>query len=230
PPGSSGPVQAPPAAEDPAEGPAAGSTTVALPGSLAVSTHTIDLGRDAISSHVELTNAGDPPLTWAATSNEAWLTVGPPGGVLAGHASVTLDVTADRSQVPEGKARGSLRVSWSGGVLPIDVTMTKERAPQIAAPRTTTPGCAQPNRPAGPIRVTVSASDDTGIRSVTLTWAQPDGSVSTVQLRPRGGGWVGAAGPFPNPGTVVLQATATDMAGNTSTGPATRIRVAPCPR
>jgi len=220
-PGSSAPQPSAPASP--------GSTSATLSG-LAVSTLAVDLGPGGVGSSVELTNTGDGPLTWTVASNDPWLTVGPPDGRLGGRESVAVAVSADRAAVPEGAVRGSFQVGWTGGTVLIVVTMTEERAPQVAAPRAGAPGCAQSNVPAGRVPVTVAASDDTGLHSVTLTWVQPDGSAFTAELRARGAGWTGAAGPFPSPGTVTLQATATDVRGNSTTGPVTRIQVDPCPQ
>lgn len=200
---------------------------VPQPGSLTVSTRTIDLGTAGVSSAVELANTGGSPLDYAVTPQDSWLTLSPAGGALDGGDAVTVLVSADRNALPEGAASGSFVVTWDRGTVPVVVTLTEERPPVVGAPRTGTPGCASSSQPAR-VPVTVVASDDTGLASVNLTWTGPDGTFS-AQLRPRSAVWAGAAGPFASPGAVTLQATATDVRGNSVTGPATVIQVDPCP-
>lgn len=227
-PPASTPPSAPPGAEPGLSG-VPQPPAVLLPGSLSVSTRTVDLGADRISSSVELTNTGDRQLSYRVASRNGWLTVTPAGGGLDGGSSADILVRADRAALAEGAATGSFVITWDRGSVPVTVRLVEERPPVVGAPRVGTLGCASPGAPAGPVPVVVAASDDTGLASVTLTWTGLDGTGSAT-MGSVGGGWSGSAGPFATPGSVTVWATATDVRGNSSTGPATTVNVDPCPQ
>lgn len=215
------------------DGPAPVTTAppVARPGVLAVSATEIDLGAVGTRGTVSLSNTGDLGLSWAASSADPWLTVDPAAGDLPGGGSVVLAVRADRTALPERAGDGTVRIVWSGGEVAVLVRLTADRAPpEVGRPSVSDPGCVGPNQPAGPVRVSVVASDDGGLASVVITWAQAGGPGGEAPLADRGRAWVGSAGPFPAAGTVTLRAVATDHRGTTTAGPAVRLPVPTCLR
>jgi RNA polymerase sigma factor (sigma-70 family) len=202
--------------------PSPSATSIApAPAVLTVSTGSIDLGRRARTGTVTVGNTGGEVLTWTASPTARWLTVSPSSGQLDGGATSTLTITADRSQLPEGRSTASVVISGAGQSRTVTVTATEERAPVVGTPTTgASPSCQVP--------VTVSASDESGLASVTLFWSGPSGR---GQLAMSGSGttWSAEIGPVNVGGDFAMYAVARDTRGNTATGPTRTVYVNPCP-
>jgi RNA polymerase sigma factor (sigma-70 family) len=196
-------------------------TPVPLPGSLAVSTRSIDLGRSDTRATFGLTNTGGLPVDYQVSSRTAWLRVTSIGGRLSDGGSTSVGVVADRIKVPEGASTGRVLVTWDGGSLTVRVRLTEERDPVVGAPSV----------PAGSscdVTVTVRATDESGVGSVRLAWSGPGGS-GTARMARAASAW-SATVHISIGGSYTFRATATDGRGNTATGPSTTIDVNPCPQ
>lgn len=224
-----GPVQessVPPASTAPSTEPGLSSVpqppAVLLPGALSVSTRTVDLGPDGISSSVELTNTGDGRIGYTVAPREGWLTVSPGAGSLDGGKSANVLVRADRGVLAEGVATGSFVITWDRGSVPVTVRLVEERPPLVGQPSVVGSTCGPQGRT---VVVRADVSDDSAITSVTLVWTLPTGS-STTSMSASGAGYTATAGPFSTAAT--LQVRATDSRGNTSLGPV--VQTDPCPQ
>ena len=200
--------------------------TVETAGTLVVSTQVVDLGRTKTSAPVRLTNTGDQSVDYRVTTSTPWLAVAPSGGELAGNRSADIRVTADRSALSEGKAAGTVTISWDRGSVPVAVRISAGQPPTVGRPSIGRTVCGQGGRS---VVVSTTASDDSGVDKVVMKWTGPSGSGSST-MSPSGSGWSATIGPFPVGGAVSLQATATDQRGNSATGPLTRTSVDPCPQ
>ena len=60
---------------------------------------------------VQVTNGGNEPLEWSASSPQAWASVGTAGGILAPDAAATLATTVDAALLPAGTTAGVIDVT-----------------------------------------------------------------------------------------------------------------------
>ncbi len=200
--------------------------TVQTAGTLVVSTQVVDLGRTKASAPVRLTNTGERSVGYRVTTSTPWLAIAPAGGELPGGRSADVRVTADRSALSDGKAAGTVTISWDRGNLPVAVRISAGQPPTVGRPAIGRTICGQGGRS---VVVSTTATDDSGVDSVIMKWTGPSGSGSSAMSR-SGSAWSTTIGPFPVGGAVSLQATATDQRGNSATGPLTRTTVDPCPQ
>jgi hypothetical protein len=197
-------------------------TSSLLPGTLSVSTRTVDLGRTQSSGSLGIANTGDLPVLYQVSSRTPWLSVSPIGGRLSGQGGRRIDLRVDRSAVPEGRSTGSVVLNWDGGRVLVAVRLTEERGPVVGAPSV----------PAGSsctVPVTVRASDESGVKGVTLAWTGPTGPGIATMSRSSDGSWSTDVD-VPIGGSYTFRASATDSRGNTTTGPATTVDLDPCPQ
>lgn len=111
---------------------------------------------------------------------------------------------------------------------PTTTTTTTTTTTEPPPPRDTTPPVIvrQAARPAvihvrcTPNTTTIIATitDNVGVTSATLNWAGPDGTSGSKAMSPAGNEWSLTIGPFVKPGTGTWSLSASDAAGNTSTG------------
>ena len=201
------------------------SASTQLPGTLTLSTRAIDLGRTATRASVGLTNTGELPVDYQVSSRTGWLSVGSIGGRLGGGDGTQVAVVADRTKVPEGTSTGRLLVSWDGGSAWVKVSLDEERAPVVWRPiAAADPSCGNPT-----VSVTVSVSDDSALASVILRWTGPNGTGSS-SMSWSGSTWTASMGPFNLGGDITMHVVATDVRGNTTTGPTGTASATPCPQ
>jgi RNA polymerase sigma factor (sigma-70 family) len=210
----------------PTDTPSPTPTDHLLAGTLTLSTRVIDLGREGTSAPVRLTNTGDAPRTYRVSTATPWLTVSPASGSIAPGGSTNVVVSAHRSTVAEGRATGSVSVSWDGGTAPVTVMLTQGGPPSVGRPSVGASACGSTGRT---VKVTVAASDASGLDTVVLRWTGPAGRGSST-MSGSGSTWSSVMGPFAVGGNVTLSATATDTHGRTTTGPSTTTNVDPCPQ
>jgi hypothetical protein len=197
------------------------SESTKAPGVLTVSTSSISLGRSASSSTITLTNSGELPVDYRLTSSAGWLSASPASGRVEGGTSSRLTVRADRGRVREGSSSGTIGISWVAGGAKVAVSLVEERGPNVGRPSAGSSSTCTSNP------VQVSASDESGLRSVVLRWS--GAGSGSAPMSERGGVWRADMGQFANGGSVTMQVTATDKRGNTTTGPSRTINVDPCP-
>jgi RNA polymerase sigma factor (sigma-70 family) len=206
--------------------PSPSTSPSALPGSLTVSTRTVDLGRKASRAGIVLGNSGDLPVSYDVATRADWLAVSPADGLLDGGATARLTIRADRSGLAEGRSTGSLVITWDGGSVTVKVSVVEERGPVVGSPRVLRSTCTSTGRM---VVVTASVSDESTLSSVRLSWTGPSGAGSAT-MRLGGSGWTAQMGPFPVGGSVTMHVTATDARGNTTRGPSSTVNVDPCPQ
>jgi hypothetical protein len=195
------------------------ATPTLLPGSLTLSTNSVDLGRSATRATFQVTNVGDLPVLFQVSSHATWLRVSPIGGGLSDGGDTRVTVVADRSKVREGSSTARVLVSWDAGSATVTVSLDEERPPAVGAP-TVPPGSSCD------VDVRATVSDESGLATVTLV----AGDASTTRMtRSSGSTWTArlhiAVG-----GSYTLHVVATDTRGNTTTGPSSTTAIDPCPQ
>ena len=217
---------APPTASEPApvpsQTPTPSATPTQLPGTLALSTNAIDLGRAARRGTFGLTNSGDLPVDYQVSSRTPWLQLTSIGGRLAGDYSTQVTVVADRTRVREGANRGRVLVTWEGGRAVVTVSLDEERAPVVGS-------AAVPANASCEVDVTATVTDESALKAVTLVWSGPSGSGRTAMTPQSGASWKGHLSVTVG-GDFTLHVVATDSRGNSGTGPATTAPINPCPQ
>lgn len=103
------------------------------PGTVVVSTRSVDLGSTATTGSFGIANVGDLPVLYQVSSKTPWLSVEPIGGQLPGEGGRRVDIRADRAAVPQGTARGVVVVSWDGGTETVHVHLVAGGAPTVPA-------------------------------------------------------------------------------------------------
>lgn len=216
------------ASPTPTAGPTPTSATptpnIAAPGSLVLSTRSIDLGRRASTASIGLSNPGDLPVGYQVSSRTSWLSVSSDAGTLDGHGTGRIGLRADRGSVGEGRSTGRLLVRWSGGSAEIAVSLEEQNAPVVGRPRASAdPSCEQQT-----VTVGVTVSDQSRLSSVRLSWTGPHGSGQATMTR-TGSVWRASMGPFTLGGPITMRVTARDVRGNVATGPTGSATATPCP-
>jgi RNA polymerase sigma factor (sigma-70 family) len=207
--------------EAPEPSPTPTGTPTLLPGTITVSTRSVDLGRTLSSGSFGIANTGDLPVLYQVSPRTPWLSVTQIGGRLPGQGGRRIDLRADRSAVHEGRSTGSVVLSWDGGSVVVQVRLVEERGPVVGAP-------SVPGGTSCTVPVTVQASDESGVEKVSLAWSGPTGPGTAAMSRSSNGWSTDVAVPIG--GSYTFRATATDARGNTATGPATTVDLDPCPQ
>ena len=208
--------------QTPTPSPTASPTPSLVPGALSVSTRSVDLGRSDSSGSFGLANTGDVPVLYQVSSRTSWLSVSPIGGQLGAQGGRRIDLRADRDAVPEGRSTGTVVVNWEGGSIVVQVRLVEERDPVVSAPSVPPGSSCQ-------VPVTVRATDESGVATVSLAWSGPTGPGTATMTRSSAAGWSTTVD-VPIGGSFTFRATATDTRGNTATGAATTIDLNPCPQ
>jgi DNA-directed RNA polymerase specialized sigma24 family protein len=83
--------------------------TTAPPASvLALNTGRVDLGANASSAQIVLSDTATTAATWSATTSASWLTVAPSSGSLNGNESTRVTISIDRTSAPGGSFDGKI--------------------------------------------------------------------------------------------------------------------------
>jgi RNA polymerase sigma factor (sigma-70 family) len=206
--------------ETPTPSPSASATPSLLPGELTVSTRSIDLGRNRSQASFGLANTGEQPVVFAVSSRTRWLRLSSIGGSVSGGGTSEVSLSADRRGLREGRSTGTVVVSWDGGRTTVRVTLVEEHAPVVGAP-------SVPANSSCDVTVTVRVTDESSLGPVTLAWTGPQSG--RVRLSRNGSLWSGVVHVSIG-GSYTFTATATDVRGNTASGPSTIAAVNPCPQ
>lgn len=195
--------------------------STATPGVLTLSTTSIALGKSASSSAFTLTNSGGSPVEYRLTSDAGWLSASPTSGTLEAGASAQISVRANRGSVDEGKSTGNIGVSWDTGSARVAVSLTEENDPKVGKPTIPTdPSCNVP--------VSVTVSDESGLRSVVISWSGVGSGKKSMSDKP-GSTWTATIGQFSVGGSVKMTVTAVDKRGNSASSSRT-FTTNPCPQ
>jgi len=203
--------------------PSASASATGTPGTLAVSSSTIDLGATRSVGSVVVRNTGDEPVDFLASTDDAWLQPALGTGTLAADESTQLTVTAERDALAEGRSTGVVLIQSANQNLQVTVTLTEEHPPFVGRPTAPDPSCTQQT-----VTASVQVIDESSLSRVTLTWSGPNGSGEALMTR-AGSVWVARMGPFTTGGPVTFRVRATDSRGNTAISPAGSADATPCP-
>jgi len=212
----------------------AGSTTSGATASatLQVSDETVDFGTDGTTNEVGLTNGGGQSSSWTIASSTPAISFSPAGGELAGGATVPIQLTLDRAQIPEGDLGETLTISWEGGNVQVAVVGTHEDLPVIHNPQAS-PAQVQMSGGASCVntQTTVSARvrDTSPLGSVVVRWS-PTGSGGQETAMSHVGNDIYEAviGPFTTAHTASVRIVGFDERGNAG-GATITVEVVPCP-
>lgn len=207
------------------------------PGELALATESIDLGTEAVTGSVEISNIGESPLAVDVRPTEPWLTVEQPALELAPGASAVVVVRAERSGLTPGAASGVVDLVSTTGTWSFSVRLTTPQPPappappappeppQVGAPSVVQIDCVGVLRTAT-VRVTVTA--EAPLSSVVVRWSSDSGPTGSANMSKSGAEWEATIGPFSGPVPVNLSVRAIDERGLATTGPTTSTVLEPC--
>jgi hypothetical protein len=81
------------------------------------------LGEDDPSTAVQVSNAGNAPLTWSMAGGPAWLAVSPATGTVPPGGSQSVTLTPDRSGLADGTQEANLTLTSNGGTIGVVVSV-----------------------------------------------------------------------------------------------------------
>ncbi|HEY8208327.1 MAG TPA: Ig-like domain-containing protein [Myxococcaceae bacterium] len=121
-------------------------------------------GAQPAGQTLSINNTGGGTLTWSATSNQTWLTVGPSGAT----APSTSTVQANILGLAAGTYNGALTITATGATnspvtVPVTLTLT---APDTTPPTTSVTAPAAGATVSGNVTISASASDNVGVTNV----------------------------------------------------------------
>ena len=91
---------------------------------LAVQPLTVDFGTTQVNASVTVSNAGVGTLNFTASKNASWLSISPASGAVT-NTLVTINLTADRSNVGFGNYSDVIQINSNGGNKQVNVMMVK---------------------------------------------------------------------------------------------------------
>lgn len=92
---------------------------------LTVQPLTIDFGTTQVNASVTVSNSGVGTLNFTASKNASWLSISPAAGAVT-NTPVTINLTADRSNVGFGNYSDVLQINSNGGNKQVNVMMVKQ--------------------------------------------------------------------------------------------------------
>ena len=202
-------------------------TPTPIPGSIVLSTASLDLGL-ADTAVVQLSNPGQTPVDWTASTASPF-SAGPTGGQLAAGATADLVVSVDRSGLVAGTWTGQLIISGAGTSANVSLSARVNDSPVINR-AVATPSVVQQRTgrcPGQPVTIIVNVSDTDGVASVIARWPNGTGTTDTP-LGLVNGEFTGAVGPFVTIGSATTTIIATDTLG-ASTSTTVTVTVTACP-
>ena len=209
------------------------STTavVRVPTQLELSEVQVDLGDGTSAVMIEVVNAGEGVASWAIESDALGLVVVPSNGDLAAGARVTIEISLDVAQVPEGEYSAEFVLSWADGSVEATIAAVTADNPVIHNPKAS-PAAVKVQDPANcsPTRTTVTARvrDTSEIEQVLVRWSDGGSNIETA-MTPAGNEMFEArVGPFQNVGAASVKVVAFDVHGNAG-GATIPVMVEACP-
>lgn len=92
---------------------------------LAVQPLTVDFGTTQVNASITVSNAGVGTLNFTASKNASWLSISPASGAVT-NTPVTINLTADRSNVGFGNYSDVIQINSNGGNKQVNVMMVKQ--------------------------------------------------------------------------------------------------------
>lgn len=192
---------------------ATGSTTPVTPSRLDVGQRDLDLGAQG-TRRLRLTNPGGAPVRFTASPDAGWILIDGAAGTVRPGESRDVTVGAQRSALAEGASQARLLVTWAGGSVPVTVRAGRESAPDLGRVAVVRTACL--GEGTRRLWLAVPVSDESGVRTVSVTWSL-GGDSGSAALAASGDRWAGQIGPLTPGGVVGLETTATDSRGNRAT-------------
>lgn len=207
------------------------ASETAAPGVLALSSAQLDLGLEAVSGTVTVSNSGGRVLDIVVQPVEPWLSVAVTELTIAAGRSAELVISVDRSALPPGPSTGTVDLTAQGRTSRVTVTLTQPApppppepiAPSVSAPEVVAIQCIAIQRT---VSVSADVDSESDLSSVTLYWENTAGSGGTagsgsIGMTWSGGDWVADIGPFAEGADVTMSVGAVDDRGLESFGPST---------
>lgn len=212
------------------------STTVSsdttLPGSLTVSTESVDFGAEGIAGQFEIINDGGGPAGWSLETSTDAISLSSVEGETAGGESTAIDLSLNREEIEEGELAESVTLTWDGGQIEIAVAATHEDNPIIHNPQASPSSVeVSGNEECTNTRTTVSARirDTSPLESVVVRWSPDGGGQQETAMTAVGNDMFEAViGPFTVERSATARIVAFDERGNAG-GATTTVNVVACP-
>ncbi|MFN0027966.1 MAG: sigma-70 family RNA polymerase sigma factor [Acidimicrobiales bacterium] len=184
------------------------------PGVIALSSGIIDLGSSEAAGRLLLTNTGSSPVGWSLEDdgNPAPFSWSAGSAEIGPGATVEIRFSVDRTAMAEGDVSRRFAIrSTGGGGGAFNVLARVERLPAVAIVRSV-PRVACPWSVAPPVVAT--ASDESGVASVSLRWSGPGSPGTAPMTESSAGQFRGGLGIGRVNGTWSFDVVATDRRGN----------------
>lgn len=212
--------------------PDSNTTQPATPGTIEVSTETIDFGEDANTAQIDIANSGGQTISFALEPSVETIVLSAGGQELDPGESVTYDVLLDRETVAEGEIDESIAVTWDGGNLTIAISAIQMDNPILHNPQASpaqvevsgSPDCSNTTT-----TISVRVRDRSPLQNVVVQWSPDGGSNRETAMTDIGGDIYEAdIGPFTTVHTAAVRVVATDELGNAG-GATIEVPVLACP-
>ena len=212
--------------------PGSDSTQPAAPGSVEVSTDTIDFGDEATTGQFEISNTGGQATSFAIEASVETIVLSGAGEDLDPGETATYDVVLDRDAVTEGEIEETLTVTWDGGTAAIAITGTHMDNPILHNPQASPAEVevsGSPDCPNTSTTISVRVRDRSPLEVVVVQWSPDGASTRDTSMTDVGGDIFEAEiGPFTTVHTASVRIVATDELGN-SGGATMQVPVVACP-
>jgi hypothetical protein len=206
------------------------STDEAQPAFLELSVSEIDFGDSSDAIDLSVVNSGAGGATWGVETTGSGIVVIPSNGELSPGGSVALEVTLDRSQIPEGEFSTELAIVWSDGSVSVPISAVHNDNPVIHSPKASPATVVTASGQAcSPTLTTISARvrDTSELDEVVVRWNNGSGTVES-RMEPSGDDMFQAQiGPFSKEGSIPVKVVAFDILGNAG-GASITVEVGPC--
>jgi len=187
-------------------------TPAPTPGSLVLSTTSIDLGATKGSQAIDLFNPGQLPVNWTMQGSAAPFTLTSTGGTLAPGQHHTLTIALNRTGRPEGDLAAIVTISGGGTSRQVKLRARVEHAPVVTIDAPTA-SCVYV---AYDTYVTISFSDESPIAEpIVLAWSGPRTGSMTMAIDDSQA--FGSIHTEYQVGTFTFTVTVTDARGNSTT-------------
>jgi len=164
------------------------ATAAPVPGSVTLSSTSIDLGAGGTTGSVQLFNPGQTPVTWKLVGQPAPFLVNTLSGTLQPGSGRVLTITFDRTGMPEGDVATEVQIAAGGRTSTLKFRARVERAPVISM---------SPINGNGPcytgVVISLFITDESPFGTPTATWSGPTSGTIPLQSNGEGafyGSWI----------------------------------------
>ena len=213
----------------PSQSPQGTTSTVPQPATLSLSQELLDFGDAEDSLQLEISHTSGGAASWELTSDDPLVAAEPSSGTIEPGSTVTVSISVDRSQIPEGEFEALLTLGWPDGEASTGVVAAFEDNPIIHNPQAS-PGTVQVGG-CSPGQTTVSARvrDSSELERVIARWSSDGSTIRETALNPVGDDiYQGVIGPYEVTGTDNVKVVAFDVRGNAG-GASVNVTATACP-